>query len=155
MSGEHIVHAERQIGKLCKLLVFSYWTCSATRLVASQVLHFLANEPLVRRLRKYDFYKEVVLKLKFPNNSIYFSCFINLKKCKNFIALSFPDRPACYIFSMKMNKAAVEAGKQSVGTEGENDASFKEMGILDHIEKIVKISRKRGIDNCLSAKKGK
>ncbi|MDR1837180.1 MAG: hypothetical protein LBQ89_05925, partial [Treponema sp.] len=56
---------------------------------------------------------------------------------------------------MKMKNIAVKAGKQSVGTEGENDASFKEMGILDHIEKIVKISRKRGIDKCLSAKKGK
>jgi len=31
---------------------------------------------------------------------------------------------------MKMNNTAVKAGKQSVGMEGENDASFKEMDIL-------------------------
>jgi hypothetical protein len=54
-----------------------------------------------------------------------------------------------------MNNIAVKAGKQSAGTEAGNDTPVKEMDILDHFEKIVKISRKMDIDKCLSTEKGK
>ena len=56
---------------------------------------------------------------------------------------------------MKIKNTAVKAEKQSLGTESGNDMPVKEMDILDHIEKIVKISRKWGIDKCLSGEKGK
>jgi hypothetical protein len=46
-------------------LSYNHWTCETTRLVVSQVLHFIGQSPI-----KVLFYKEVALKLKFPNNSI-------------------------------------------------------------------------------------
>ena len=47
----------------------SYWTCSITSQVLEQVLHFfgLGLSPHPAKMR---FHKEVVSKLKFPNNSM-------------------------------------------------------------------------------------
>ena len=52
-----------------------------------------------------------------------------------------------------MNKTTIKTGKSSVETESKNEMSIKDMDILDHIERVVEISQKTGIEMCLS--KGK
>jgi hypothetical protein len=51
---------------------------------------------------------------------------------------------------MKMNKTVTRAKKPAIGT---GSRATKSMDILDHIEKIVEVSRKMGIDKCLSSGK--
>lgn len=54
---------------------------------------------------------------------------------------------------MGINLSAIRARLFSADTGPGNDIQLKDMGILDHIEKIVGISQKYGIEKCLS--KGK
>ena len=58
------------------------------------------------------------------------------------------------IFSgMKMNFSDIWAKLAPARPEPGNDIQSKDFGILDHFEKIIEISRKYGIEKCLS--KGK
>ena len=54
---------------------------------------------------------------------------------------------------MKINFSAFKARLFSKATGSKNDVSIKEMDILDHIERIVEISKEYGIDNCFSKAK--
>jgi SpoVK/Ycf46/Vps4 family AAA+-type ATPase len=59
-----------------------------------------------------------------------------------FSALSSYERPTCYVYGMNITKL--------FRTNSENGITAKETGIFDHFEKIIEISKKYGIDKCLS-----
>ena len=54
---------------------------------------------------------------------------------------------------MKTNNNAEKVKKLPAKVVSGNDIPIKNMGILDHIEQIVEISKKENIDICLSTGK--
>ena len=50
---------------------------------------------------------------------------------------------------MSNNLSIKEAKAPAVGNEPQNDISLKGTDILDHIEKIVEISKEFGMEKCL------
>jgi len=71
-----------------------------------------------------------------------------------FSALALHDRVMWYSNSMNMIFSAFKAKLFPNATGSRNDASIKEMDILDHIEKIVEVSKEYGIDNCFAKAQG-
>ena len=69
------------------------------------------------------------------------------------IGLSFHERPICYKLTMKINLSALRAKFFHDAAEPGDDIPLQDMGILDHIEKTVEISKKYDIEKCLA--KGK
>ncbi|MCL2232933.1 MAG: hypothetical protein FWB99_07640, partial [Treponema sp.] len=55
---------------------------------------------------------------------------------------------------MKVNFSALKAKLFSKKTGSKSEVSIREMDLLDHIEKIVEVSKEHGIDNCFSRAQG-